>query len=122
MNAKFDIKTTAWYIRTTSMIATKSSSPTTPARQATMNGLAVAGFVALIALGLFSAAYIGRFAPDVVNGIGSAAVYLGSVFTPTSDSSPLVTPTASTTISFGTDVPAATSTASPPPAARPAPR
>ena len=53
-----------------------------PARQAAANGLAIVGFIALIALGLFLAVSASRFVPGIVNGLGSAAVYLGSVFTP----------------------------------------
>ncbi len=77
---------------------------TTFSRQTAINGLAVVGFIALIALGMWLAVYSTRFVPTVVNKIGAAAVYLGSVFTPASDStlSVVPTPTATTTISFGT--------------------
>lgn len=83
--------------------------PMTPARQAAINGLAVVGFVALVAAGIWLAIYSTRFVPTVVNRIGSAAVYLGSVFTPAEEPtlSVVPNPTASTTISFGN---AATST------------
>lgn len=77
--------------------------PVTPARHAALNGLAVVGFVALVAAGIWLAIYSTRFVPAVVNSFGSAAVYLGSVFTPANTPVLLVipNPTASTTISFG---------------------
>ncbi|MDO8593808.1 MAG: hypothetical protein Q7R59_02845 [bacterium] len=76
----------------------------TPARQAAINGLAIVGFVALVVAGIWLAVYSTRFVPAVVNRIGGAAVYLGSVFTPADEPilSVVPTPTASTTISFGT--------------------
>lgn len=79
--------------------------PTTSTRQAVINGLAVVGFVALVAAGIWLAVYSTRFVPTVVNRIGSAAVYLGSVFTPSDEStlSVVSNPTASTTILFGTE-------------------
>ena len=68
-----------------------------PSRQAAVSGLAVVGFVALVAAGMWSAVYSTRFVPDVVGRIGSAAVYLGSVFTPGEATLSVVsTPTAST--------------------------
>lgn len=78
--------------------------PITPARQATITSLAVVGFVALVVAGIWLAVYSTRFVPTVVNRVGSAAVYLGSVFTQTPKPSLSVvqTPVASTTISFGT--------------------
>lgn len=75
-------------------------------RQAVINGLAVAGFIALIALGIWLAVYSTKFVPSVVGSIGAAAVSLGSVFNPAPDSSLTVIPTASTTIPFGDDTPA----------------
>jgi hypothetical protein len=84
---------------------------TTPARQAATNGLAVVGFIALIILGLSLAVYAARFVPGVVNGIGSAAVYLGSVFNPAPEDAALsVVPTATTTLPFGTATSTATTT------------
>lgn len=80
-----------------------TNQPMTPARQAAINGLAVVGFIALVAAGIWLAIYSTRFVPTVVNRIGSAAVYLGSVFTPANEPtlSVVPNPTASTTISFG---------------------
>lgn len=90
--------------------------PLTPARRAALNGLAVVGFVALVAGGIWLAIYSTRFVPRVVNGLGSAAVYLGSVFTPknTPVLSVVPNPTASTTIPFGPPDRAATSTGTAP--------
>ena len=80
-----------------------TNQPMTPARQVAINGLAVVGFVALIVDGIWLAVYSTRFVPTIVNRIGGAAVYLGSVFTPAEDPSLSVvtTSTASTTIFFG---------------------
>ncbi len=71
-------------------------------RQAAVNGLAVVGFVALVGAGMWLAVYSTRFIPTVVNGVGEAAVYLGSIFTPAPGLSVVPTSTASTTIFFGT--------------------
>lgn len=81
-------------------------------RQAIVTGLAVAGFIALVAASIWLALYSTRFVPSVVNRIGAAAVYLGSVFTPANEPSLSVVPssTASTTISFGDTSSVASST------------
>jgi len=81
---------------------------TSPNRQTVINGLAVAGFVALVAAGIWLAVYSTRYVPSVVGSIGAAAVSLGSVFNRAPDSSLSVIPTASTTISFGDDTPTTT--------------
>ena len=75
----------------------------TPVGRTAINGLAVVGFVALVATGVWLAVYSTRFVPSVVNGIGGAAVYLGSVFVPAPKPSLSVinSETASTTIFFG---------------------
>jgi hypothetical protein len=84
----------------------------TPARQAAITSLAIVGFVALVAAGIWLAVYSTRFVPSVVNGLGSAAVYLGSVFNPSSDNglSVVPPPAASSTISVGNGTSTATST------------
>lgn len=91
-----------------------TNQPTTPTRQAVINGLAIVGFIALVVAGIWLAVYSTRFVPTVVNRIGAAAVYLGSVFTSAPDSTVSVvpTPSASTTISFDTETtpPASTTT------------
>ncbi len=69
-----------------------------------LNALAGAGFVALVGGGMWLAVYTTRYVPDVAAHLGSAAVYLGSVFTPASEQSSLSivpAPVASTTISLG---------------------
>lgn len=72
--------------------------------------LAGVGFIALLIATLWLAIYSTRFVPTVVNRIGSAAVYLGSVFTPGNNPSLSVIPTASTTIPFGNSTTTATTT------------
>lgn len=72
-------------------------------RSAMVNALAVVGLVVLIGASIWLAVYSARFVPAVVGNIGSAAVYLGSVFTPADEPtlSVVPTPVASTTIPFG---------------------
>lgn len=86
----------------------------TPERKAAVYGLAVVGFIALMGAGIWLAFYSTRFVPDVANRIGSAAVFLGSLFTPAPTLTVVPTPTASTTISFGptSTSPTATTSAS----------
>lgn len=93
------------------------SQPSTPPSDAAVRGLAVVGFVALVALGIWLAIYSSRFVPAAVGRLGSAAVYVGSLFVSSPSSGLAVVPTASTTIPFGgigaasTTPAAATSTA-----------
>ena len=84
-------------------------------RQMVINGLAVAGFIALVAAGVWLAVYSTRFVPGIVNGAGAAAVSLGSLFTPAHSPGLLVvsTPAASTTISFGETDATSTATTTP---------
>ena len=83
--------------------------PMTGTRQAAVNGLAVVGFIALVATGIYLAVYSTRFVPAVMDRIGAAAVYLGSVLRPSPASLSVVpSPEATTTIPFG----AATTTTS----------
>jgi len=73
-------------------------------RPVMINTLAVVGFVALIGASMWLAVYSTRYVPGVVGRLGSAAVYLGSVLTPSPEPtlSVIQTPTASSTIiSFG---------------------
>ena len=76
----------------------------TKSRQMVMACLAVVGFIALVGAGVWLAIYSTRFVPEIVNGTGEAVVYLGSILIPHHNSgiSVVQTPTASTTISFGT--------------------
>lgn len=81
----------------------RSTVVTSPLNRATMvNTLAVVGFIALIGASMWLAVYSTRYVPSVVTRLGTAAVYLGSVFTPSPESTLSVIPTASSTIiSFG---------------------
>lgn len=87
-----------------------NTEPITATRQAAINGLAVVGFVALVVAGIALSVYSTRFVPTVVNRIGAAAVYLGEIFNPSPDGglSVVPSPTASTTIPFGTTTPSST--------------
>ena len=89
--------------------------PIHPARQAAVHGLAVVGFIALVAAGIWLAIYSTRFVPTVVNNFGSAAVHLGSIFTPEDKPtlSVIPNPVASTTISFGNILPTASTSTTP---------
>ena len=89
----------------------------TPGRKAAFTGLAVVGFITLVALGMGAAVYSARFVPTAVNTLGTAAVYLGSVFTPASPPALAVIPSASTTLPF----PEATRTPAMVPSAIPVP-
>jgi hypothetical protein len=65
--------------------------------------LAVVGFLALVAFGIYLAVYSARFVPGAVTSLDSAAVSLGSIFTPAASSTLAVVPnTSTTTIAFGT--------------------
>jgi hypothetical protein len=78
---------------------------TSPVRQGAVNGLAVLGFIALVAAGVWLALYSTRYVPAVVSRIGSAAVYIGSVFNSADGNSSLSvvpTTTPATTLIFGT--------------------
>lgn len=112
-----DTKTTSWYTEEHHMETFPLDTSHSGRRiETAVTALAVVGFVVLIASGMWLAVYATRFVPDVVNGAGEAAVYIGSLFTPsTSPSLSVVSSTASTTISFGvatTTVQAATTTTS----------
>lgn len=78
-----------------------TESTRTDTRAVAMYGLAVTGFLALVVAGIWLAVYSTRFVPGVVNNVGAAAVYLGSLFVPSDGAILAVVPTASTTISFG---------------------
>jgi hypothetical protein len=84
-------------------------------RRAAITGLAVVGFIALVAAGMWLAVYSTRFVPTVVNRTGSAVVYLGSVLIPSPKAgiSVVSTTTAPTTISFGVTEASSSSTSSP---------
>lgn len=84
---------------------TTTSSRRTPVRQAAVNTLAVVGFIVLIVLGMALAIYAATFVPKALNGVGSAAVYLSSIFVPSEKSDLEVVP-AGTEVPFG-EVPGA---------------
>lgn len=72
--------------------------------KAVMNALATVGFIALIGASMWLAVYSStRYIPSFVTRVGSAAVYLGSVFIPSPKPGLSVVPTsvATTTIYFG---------------------
>ncbi len=81
-------------------------------RQTAVNTFAVIGLIALIILGIWGAIYSARFVPTIANRIGTAAVYVGSLFVPAQTTPPTSSDTNATTtptfISFGS----ATTTAS----------
>lgn len=60
-----------------------------PARTAAVNALAIVGFIALVFIGIALAIYAARFVPTAVSRVGSAAVYLGSAFTPADEKADL---------------------------------
>jgi hypothetical protein len=84
-----------------------NTEPIAPVPAAARNSLAVVGFIALIIFGIALGIYSARFVPGVISRLGTAAVYLGNVFTPPSNPgiSVVTPPTASTTIHFGTSTP-----------------
>jgi len=61
-----------------------------PARTVAVNTLAIVGFIALVFIGILLAIYAARFVPTAISRVGSAAVYLGSVFTPSENEADLV--------------------------------
>ena len=71
-------------------------------REAAVTGLAIVGFIALVAAGMWLAVYSARYMPTIANRIGAAAVSLSSVFGSDNGSPSLsVVSNASTTIPFG---------------------
>ncbi len=89
----------------------------TSTRQAAINGLAVVGFVTLVALGISLAVYSARYVPTAVGRLGAAAVSLSRIFKSAPEPTLSVVSTSSTTISFGT----VASTTTPTPTTTPKP-
>ncbi len=84
--------------------------PTPTTRQTAINSLAIVGFIALLAIGVWGAVYSSRYVPNVVGKLGTAAVYVGSIFSPAEGPAiATTTPPTPATIDFGTE--AATTTA-----------
>lgn len=82
-----------------------TNTPSNSTRQTAIYGLAVVGCITLVALGIWLAVYSVRYIPNLsstIDRLGAAAVSLTEVFTPFSNPTLSVAPTASTTISFGT--------------------
>ncbi len=102
-----DRRTTVNTPNSSSVFTTSNRSTTvTPSdnRRMVINTLAIVGFVALIGASMWLAIYSTRYVPGIVTRLGSAAVYLGSVLTPSPEPtlSVIPAPTASSTIiSFG---------------------
>ncbi len=78
---------------------------TSPARRLAINALAVVGFIVLIISGMGLAIYAATFVPKVAGGLGSAAVYLSSVFVPQETPAGLEVVTAGTSVPFATPTP-----------------
>ena len=93
---KLDIKSAIWYVCYMNIAEIDTSN-----RRAMVHILAVVGFVALVGAGMWLAVYSTRYVPGVVNRVGVAAVYLGSVFNRTPASLSVVPTASSTFISFG---------------------
>jgi len=64
-----------------------------PNRTVMVHSLAVVGFIALIGASIWLAVYSARYVPTVTGRIGSAAVFLSSLFAPASEPSLSVVPT-----------------------------
>ncbi|KND49761.1 MAG: hypothetical protein AB203_01585 [Parcubacteria bacterium C7867-008] len=71
---------------------TKTTITRDPRRLYAIQALAVVGFITLIIMGIVLAIYTARFVPDAVNRVGSAAVYLSQVFSPSDDENLTVVP------------------------------
>ena len=92
-----------------------TNTATTSTRQTAIYGLAVVGFITLIALGVSLAVYSARYIPTLsstVGRLGAAAVSLSQVFNLGTEPVLSVVPTASTTIFFdsATTIPTTTPT------------
>lgn len=78
-------------------------------REVTIRSLAVIGFITLTFLGAWLAIYSARYVPKTVSRAATAAVYISSIFTPTSSHSSLsVVPVGATTTPDETTAPIAT--------------
>lgn len=91
----------------------------TDTRDAAIKGLAVVGFVALVAAGIALAIFTARYVPSTVSRLGAAAVTLSSFFVPRAPANLEVVSDSPTTTASSAGTATATSTATP--AANPAP-
>ncbi len=81
---------------------------TPEARLAAIHGLAIVGFIVLVAAVIWLAVYSTNNVPNVVGSIGAAAVSLSQILSLAPESSLEVVPTVLTTISFGDENPPST--------------
>lgn len=81
----------------TTTITTKTSPST---KRIAVNALAIVGFIVLIGIGMLLAVYAATFVPAAVNRLGSAAVYLSSVFVPAEKPATLEVVEPGTTVPF----------------------
>lgn len=72
----------------------------TPLKRASVAGLAVVGFVALVIVGLWLALWVAQLLTGP-GGLGAVATYVGSWFSPGPSSTLAVVPSGTTTIPFG---------------------
>lgn len=101
----------------TTTITTETGSST---KRVAVNALAIVGFIVLIGIGMMLAVYAATFVPTAVTRLGSAAVYLSSVFVPAEKPATLEVVTPGTTVPFP-EAPAVTeATTTPAVAATPA--
>lgn len=84
------------YMETTT-ITTETSSGT---KRVAVNALAIVGFIVLIGIGMMLAVYAATFVPAAVTRLGSAAVYLSSVFVPAEKPATLEVVEPGTTVPF----------------------
>ncbi|KND51066.1 MAG: hypothetical protein AB202_01485 [Parcubacteria bacterium C7867-007] len=92
---------------------TKTTVTRDPRRGYAIHALAVVGFITLIITGIWLAIYTAQFVPTAVNRVGTAAVFLSQVFSPSEDKNLTVVPqipfdnTVASTTTATTTVPAA---------------
>jgi hypothetical protein len=84
-------------METTTITTETSPSP----KRIAVNALAIVGFIVLIGIGMMLAVYAATFVPTAVTRLGSAAVYLSSVFVPAEKPATLEVIEPGTTVPFG---------------------
>ncbi len=83
-------------METTTITTETSPSP----KRVAVNALAIVGFIVLIGIGMMLAVYAATFVPTAVTRLGSAAVYLSSVFVPAQKPATLEVVEPGTTVPF----------------------